>query len=625
MANKTWISATSGNWNTPGDWSGGLPGPNDLAAINETFGGSPYSVDITDSESTNSVYLTAANATLWIEAGASLVLGRGFLGVLQITAGTLELSGLLEPASLTYLGGTFIAQGGTLDATAWYGELGLTGANQTLYVENGLGLANIPGTAPGELAITGNSDLVEFLTTTDLNGFSGQDLTIQLGGGNSTDEMDVQGGHTLTLDTLANVIVNSASSAVFVGGGGTIVSAGTFTASGSAVTLNIDPLTFTNSGNISFSGGAGGQFSGNSLSNTGSITLSGGGTVSLSAFANSTTNSGVISVSGTNSWLDMEGDTTGGGVIEISNNGTATIFGLNGTVEFLDATGSLQISNSGTFAGTIEGFQFNLANQDTIELINTEAPDIVPYTGNFAGGTLTLEANGLVVARLDLLGDYTNTTFNARVASLNTFITLSCFAAGTRIQTEHGEVAVEALQPGQLGWAHSGDKRLGLHPIVWIVNRPVDCLRHPDPQSVLPVRIVAGAFGPGQPRRDLLLSPDHAVFVDDVLIPIHALINGTTIARVRMSEVTYYHIELAEHAVLLAEGLPVESYLDAGDRSGFVNGGGPVALHPNFVAFRWEADGCAPLVTTGPKLAAVRRRINAIIPSGGVPAATRAA
>jgi hypothetical protein len=36
--------------------------------------------------------------------------------------------------------------------------------------------------------------------------------------------------------------------------------------------------------------------------------------------------------------------------------------------------------------------------------------------------------------------------------------------------------------------------------------------------------------------------------------------------------VTYYHVELAAHDVILAEGLLCESYLDTGNRAAFVNG-----------------------------------------------------
>ena len=68
-----------------------------------------------------------------------------------------------------------------------------------------------------------------------------------------------------------------------------------------------------------------------------------------------------------------------------------------------------------------------------------------------------------------------------------------------------------------------------------------------------PVRVSAGAFGPGRPHSDLLLSPDHAVYVGEVLIPIKHLINGSTIVQVPMARVTYHHLELPAHDVLLAD------------------------------------------------------------------------
>jgi hypothetical protein len=73
--------------------------------------------------------------------------------------------------------------------------------------------------------------------------------------------------------------------------------------------------------------------------------------------------------------------------------------------------------------------------------------------------------------------------------------------------------------------------------------------------------------------------------------------------------VIYYHIELGRHGVVLADGLPTESYLDIGARSNFDNGGGPMRLHPDFSIRAWEADGCAPLVITGKKLRAARQRM----------------
>jgi ELWxxDGT repeat protein len=183
--------------------------------------------------------------------------------------------------------------------------------------------------------------------------------------------------------------------------------------------------------------------------------------------------------------------------------------------------------------------------------------------------------------------------------------TLPCFVAGTLIATPRGEVPVEHIAIGDLVTTQVGAMR----PVRWIGHRHIDLTRHPMPEQAQPIRICAGAFAADAPARDLFLSPDHAVYASDVLIPIKHLINGCTIAQEPRDEVTYFHIELEQHDVLLAEGLPTESYLDTGDRSNFENGGGPVRLYPDHSARMWEAKGCAPLVVTGPALTSVRTRL----------------
>jgi hypothetical protein len=120
------------------------------------------------------------------------------------------------------------------------------------------------------------------------------------------------------------------------------------------------------------------------------------------------------------------------------------------------------------------------------------------------------------------------------------------------------------------------------------------------------VRVRAGAFADNVPERDLWLSPDHAIYANGVLIPIKHLIDGVTIAQVSRTTITYWHVELMRHDIILAEGLPVESYLETGDRSTFSNGGTAVALFPDFATRTWEAEGCAPLMVTGAELAALR-------------------
>jgi collagen type I/II/III/V/XI/XXIV/XXVII alpha len=113
--------------------------------------------------------------------------------------------------------------------------------------------------------------------------------------------------------------------------------------------------------------------------------------------------------------------------------------------------------------------------------------------------------------------------------------------------------------------------------LYWLDVTLVDCTRHPRPETVWPIRIERGAFRESAPVRDLFVSPDHAVLVNSVLIPVKLLINGTSIVQVKRQRVKYYHVELPEHAVIPAERLPVASHLDDGDRANFGNSGEPAA------------------------------------------------
>jgi hypothetical protein len=124
-----------------------------------------------------------------------------------------------------------------------------------------------------------------------------------------------------------------------------------------------------------------------------------------------------------------------------------------------------------------------------------------------------------------------------------------CLRAGTRILTQRGDVPLEGLFVGER--VHTVLDGAAA-PIAWIGHRDVDCVGHPKPRQVWPVRVAAGAFGPGRPHTDLFLSPDHAVYLNEVLIPVRHLINASTITQVLVDQVTYCHIELSRHDVVLA-------------------------------------------------------------------------
>jgi hypothetical protein len=144
--------------------------------------------------------------------------------------------------------------------------------------------------------------------------------------------------------------------------------------------------------------------------------------------------------------------------------------------------------------------------------------------------------------------------------------------------TPRGETPVEHLQPGDIVTLARG----GSAPVLWCGQRRVRCDRHPRPHDVWPVRVRAGAFAAGRPERDLLLSPDHAVFADGVLVPVRHLVNGAAIVQEPVAAITYHHVELTQHEVVLAEGLPCESYLDTGNRATFGEGDAAAVVATRF-------------------------------------------
>jgi Hint domain len=152
-----------------------------------------------------------------------------------------------------------------------------------------------------------------------------------------------------------------------------------------------------------------------------------------------------------------------------------------------------------------------------------------------------------------------------------------CFCKGSLIRTPSGDVPVEKLSIGDIVATWCGSPA----PIRWIGRQTVST-RFVDPSRILPVRIKANALGDQIPLRDLLLSPDHAILVDDVLVQAGALVTGTSIVReTNMPETfTYYHIELDDHSLVLAENTPAETFIDNVDRLGFDNWEEHCKLYP---------------------------------------------
>ena len=183
---------------------------------------------------------------------------------------------------------------------------------------------------------------------------------------------------------------------------------------------------------------------------------------------------------------------------------------------------------------------------------------------------MTLDANG------DLFGttEEGGTSGDGTVFELPNVI---CFYPGVLIMTQDGQRAVETLAIGDRVLTSEG----ALRKVRWIGRQTIST-RFADPLRVLPIRIKAGALGENSPVRDLLLSPAHAIKVDEILVQAGALVNGGSIVREANVPETfvYYHVELDDHSLLLAEGVPAETFVDNASRENFDNWDEHLNLYP---------------------------------------------
>lgn len=148
-----------------------------------------------------------------------------------------------------------------------------------------------------------------------------------------------------------------------------------------------------------------------------------------------------------------------------------------------------------------------------------------------------------------------------------------CFRAGSRIATVEGPRAVEDLVPGdEVRLKNGGTGRVER---VLIQRFPASVVARDD--RFWPVRIAPGALGPDLPRRAVWLSRQHRVMLNDwraqvyfgeeaILVPVHKLVDGDAIRSVAPEGgITYVHVALAAHEVLICEGLGCESFHGAGE------------------------------------------------------------
>jgi peroxidase len=136
---------------------------------------------------------------------------------------------------------------------------------------------------------------------------------------------------------------------------------------------------------------------------------------------------------------------------------------------------------------------------------------------------------------------------------------IPCFTPGTRLVTAAGRRDVADLRPGARVWTLDR----GLRPVRWVGRVTV-----PAAGALAPVAIAAGALGNDRATE---VSPQHRLLIAsalselwfgaaEVLAPAAALVGLPGVTRRAGGTVTYVHLLFDAHEIVLADGIPSESF-----------------------------------------------------------------
>ena len=182
------------------------------------------------------------------------------------------------------------------------------------------------------------------------------------------------------------------------------------------------------------------------------------------------------------------------------------------------------------------------------------------FSGPEADYTITPDKGNAVVSGdgyTDTLTDISFAQFSDTTVSLSEGNT-PCYCRGTLILTNRGERPVEELAIGDNVLTADGARR----PIKWIGKRSYGGRFVMGRKDILPICIKVDALADNVPKRDLWISPHHAMYLEGVLIEAKDLVNGASVVQAeRVDNVEYFHIELDTHDVILAEGALSETFL----------------------------------------------------------------
>ncbi|WP_294540663.1 Hint domain-containing protein [uncultured Rhodoblastus sp.] len=630
----TW-GGGSGNWTVPGNWTPlrpsypGQSGTSDIVTIGSvgpgtitydpssatigwlTLSGSSETLDFSGTNNSLTINITAfrnpasnaliagtnntlsmsgTNQTLTINLGGwSTTLLRGAGDVLALGSNTLRVDSASGTPDFYLSSGLLTLAGGSVNITraTLRLESGATiSGHGTLYSDSIISTGSGTGgalTASGGVLNVSTTNLIQNHIVLGVDASVASDLEI-FGIANQAAAIDLHDGNqTLGLGNTGALTITAKQ----------VVTGGTVKLDGG--TASLTDTYGVNLGGGSFLSGAGTVTvgSGTGVPGPGSG-FNGGGTVTakfVSPLSYTLTFNGGVDQTGSATNFSIESGAT------LAFKGlVGTSGGISPTVSFqtdFTAVETLDLSAAplGSFFGNIQNFyKINLIGSDRILIGGSATTNQLFYTdvnGNvYTGGDdtaytyVTVKDGSTLIDRINM-GSYHNATsvgFKGITerTTLETTDTI-CFMAGTMIRTPGGEVAVETLKRGDLVLTADGRAE----PVSWLGRQTVST-RFADPLRVLPIRIMAGALAENVPARDLLVSPDHALLVDGALINAGALVNDASILRETAVPVifTYYHVELDDHSLILAENTPAETFVDNVERLAFDNWAEHEALYP---------------------------------------------
>lgn len=145
--------------------------------------------------------------------------------------------------------------------------------------------------------------------------------------------------------------------------------------------------------------------------------------------------------------------------------------------------------------------------------------------------------------------------------------TIPCYTPGTYIATPLGERLVEDLTVGDLVITRDH----GLQAIRWVGHKNISGARLFASPEIRPIEILKGALDMGLPNRDMTVSPQHRIVINndlaarfygsqELLVPVKSLTENTNIAPANSKKTTYIHMLFDHHEIIFANGIATESF-----------------------------------------------------------------